>query len=221
MTWREFLQAHRRSMLAVDFFTVETMWLQRLYVLFFIELGSRRVHVAGCTPNPSAPWVTQQARQLTWTRADRPESFRFLIRDRDQKFTDSFDEVFRSHGFEIIRTPFRAPQANGVAERFVRTVRSECLDWLLLLNHQHLERVVLRQYSIGVAWRRSGVVHRQARRGTPGFPRRNAVTNMIALERRRNTYARPSAPRRHVDRRQHRADGRPWPSGCASFVAMM
>ena len=92
MTWREFVRAHRRSMLAVDFFTVETMWLQRLYVLFFIELGSRRVHVAGCTPNPSAPWVTQQARQLTWTLAERPESFRFLIRDRDQKFTDGFDD---------------------------------------------------------------------------------------------------------------------------------
>ena len=142
MTWREFVRAHRRSMLAVDFFTVETIWLQRLYVLFFIELGSRRVHVAGCTPNPSAPWVTQQARQLTWTLAERPESFRFLIRDRDQKFTDSFDDVFRSNGLEIIRTPFRAPQANGVAERFVRTVRSECLDWLLILNHQHLERVL-------------------------------------------------------------------------------
>jgi len=140
--WREFLRAHRRSMLAVDFFTVETIWLQRLYVLFFIELGSRRVHIAGCTPNPSAPWVTQQARQLTWTLAECPERFRFLIRDRDQKFTDSVDEVFRSDGIEIIRTPFRAPQANGVAERFVRTVRSECLDRLLILNNQHLERVL-------------------------------------------------------------------------------
>jgi hypothetical protein len=80
----------------VDFFTVETIWLQRLYVLFFIELGSRRVHIAGCTPNPSAPWVTQQARQLTWTLAERSESVRFLIRNRDQKFTESFDEVFRT-----------------------------------------------------------------------------------------------------------------------------
>jgi putative transposase len=142
MTWREFLRTHRRSMLAVDFFTVETIWLQRLYVLFFIELGSRRVHVVGCTPNPSAPWVTQQARHLTWTLAARPESFRFLIRDRDQKFTDSFDEVFRSDGMEIIRTPFRAPEANGVAERFVRTVRSECLDWLLIRDQQHLEQVL-------------------------------------------------------------------------------
>ena len=134
-------RTHRRSLLAVDF-TVDTIWLQRLYVLFFTELSSRRVHVAGCTPNPSAPWVTQQARQLTWTLAERPESFRFLIRDRDQKFAQGFDEVFRSSGLEIIRTPFRAPQANGMAERFVRTVRSECLDWLLILNVPHLERVV-------------------------------------------------------------------------------
>ena len=142
MTWREFVRAHRHSMLAVDFFTVETIWLQRLYVLFFIELGSRRVHVAGCTPSPSAPWVTQQARQLTWTLAGRPERVRFLIRDRDLKFTDRFDEVFRSDGIEIVRTPVRAPQANGVAERFVRTVRSECLDWLLVLNAQHLEHAL-------------------------------------------------------------------------------
>jgi putative transposase len=89
MTWREFVHAHRRSMLAVDFFTVETIWLQRLYVLFFIELGSR-VHRAGCTPNPSAPWVIKQARQLTWTLAERAEEFRLLIRDRDQKFTEGF-----------------------------------------------------------------------------------------------------------------------------------
>jgi transposase InsO family protein len=142
MTWREFVRAHRRSMLAVDFFSVETIWLQRLYVLFFIELESRRVHVAGCTPNPTAPWVTQQARQLTWTLAECPESFRFLIRDQDQKFTNGFDDVFRGSGLEIICTPFRAPQANGVAERFVRTVRSECLDRLLILNDQHLARVL-------------------------------------------------------------------------------
>jgi putative transposase len=129
-------------MLAVDFFTIETIWLQRLYVLFFIELGSRRVHLAGCTANPSAPWVIQQARQLSWTLAERSEPMRFLIRDRDQKFTDHFDNVFRSDGIEVVRTPFRAPQANGVAERFVRTVRSECLDWVLILNQQHLERIL-------------------------------------------------------------------------------
>ena len=142
MTWREFVRAHRQSLLAVDFFTVETIWLQRLYVLFFIELGSRRVHLAGCTPSPNAPWVTQQARHVTWTLAERPERVRFLIRDRDQKFTHGFDEVFRGDGIAIVRTPFRAPQANGVAERFVRTARSECLDWMLILNQQHLARVL-------------------------------------------------------------------------------
>jgi putative transposase len=141
-SWREFVQAHRQSLLAVDFFTVETIWLQRLYVLFFIELGSRRVHVAGCTPNPSAPWVVQQARQLSWTLAERSEPMRFLIRDRDQKFTERFDDVFRSEGIEVVRTPCRAPQANGVAERFVRTTHSECFDRLLILNQQHLERIL-------------------------------------------------------------------------------
>jgi transposase InsO family protein len=138
MTWREFVRAHRHSMIAVDCFTVETIWLQRLYVLFFIELASRRVHLAGCTPNPSAPWVTQQAPQFTWTLAERSARVRFLIRDRDQTFSDACDEVFRSAGVEILRTPYRAPQANGMAERFVRTARSECLDWRLVRNAEHL-----------------------------------------------------------------------------------
>jgi hypothetical protein len=100
------------------------------------------VHFAGCTSNPSAPWVTQQTRQPTWTIAGRPTPVRFLIRDRDQKFTDSFDGVFLSERIQIIRTPFLAPQANGVAERFVRTVRSEFLDCLLVLNAAYLDRVV-------------------------------------------------------------------------------
>lgn len=110
--------------------------------MFFIELGSRRVHLAGCTPNPTAAWITQQARQMTWNLSEGHEVFRFVIRDRDQKFSDSFDEIFRGNGIEIIRTPFRAPQANGIAERFVRTVRSECLDWLLILDQRHPERVL-------------------------------------------------------------------------------
>jgi len=103
MTWREFIPAHRHSLVAVDFFTVDTIWLQRLYVVFFIELGSRRVHLAGCAPNPSGPRVVQQARQLTWTLEHRSKSLGFLLRDRDQKFTDTFDEVFGSHGIESPR----------------------------------------------------------------------------------------------------------------------
>jgi putative transposase len=140
--WHAFLRAQASSMLAVDFFTVETFSLQRLYVLFFIELGSRRVHLAGCAANPTGAWVTQQARQFAWTLQDRPESFRFLIRDRDGKLTRDFDAVFGSEGIKIIKTPVRAPKANAVAERFVRTVRSECLDWLLIVNRRHLERVL-------------------------------------------------------------------------------
>jgi putative transposase len=142
LCWRQFLRAQAHSMLAVDFFTVETVRLQRLYVLFFIELGSRRVRLAGCTANPSGDWVIQQARQFAWTLSERSTPARFLVRDRDSKFTRDFDTVFRSEGIEIVQTPFRAPKANAIAERFVRTARSECVDWLLILNRRHLERVL-------------------------------------------------------------------------------
>jgi putative transposase len=142
LSWRAFLRAQAQSILAVDFFTVETISLQRLYVLFFIELGSRRVHLAGCTANPSGDWVAQQARQFAWTLQERPSQFRFLIRDRDSKFSRDFDTVFRSERIEIVKTPVRAPKANAIAERFVRTVRSECLDWLLIVNRRQLERAL-------------------------------------------------------------------------------
>ncbi len=142
LSWRAFLRQQAHSMLAVDFFTVETVALRRLYVLFFIELGSRRVHLAGCTANPTGEWVTQRARQFAWTLQEQPSRFRFLIRDRDAKFTRSFDAVFASEGIRIVKTPVRAPKANGFAERFVGTVRRECLDWLLIVNRRHLEHVL-------------------------------------------------------------------------------
>jgi hypothetical protein len=129
-------------MMAVDFFSVDTVWLQRLYVLFFIEVGSRCVHLAGCTANPDGEWVTQQARQAAWKFAEREQPVRFLIRDHDRKFTGSFDAVFEAQGTGIIRTPIQAPEANGIAERFVRTVRNECLDWMLIVNARHLERTL-------------------------------------------------------------------------------
>jgi putative transposase len=142
LSWRAFLRQQAQSMLAVDFFTVETISLQRLYVLFFIELRSRRVHLAGCTANPTGAWVTQQARQFAWRLQEQPSRFRFMIRDHDSKFTRSFDAVFASEGIQAVKTPVRAPKANAIAERFVHTVRAECLDWLLILNRRHLEHVL-------------------------------------------------------------------------------
>jgi putative transposase len=143
-SWREFLGQQAASVLACDFFTVETITLRRYYVLFFIELGSRRVHIAGCTTNPTGSWVTQQARNLSFT--DVFDRMRFLVHDRDSKFSAAFDEVFRSEGIRVIQTPVRAPQADAYAKRFVRTVRTECLDWLLILGRRHLEHV-LRTYT--------------------------------------------------------------------------
>ena len=146
-TWRAFLAQHRDQLLACDFFTVDTLFLQRLYVLFFIELGSRRLHLAGCTATPDAAWVTQQARQLSWQLQEahgRPLGF--LIRDRDGKFPASFDRVFASEGLAVVKTPPQTPDANAVAERVVRTIRTECLDQVLIVNKAHL-RSVLAHYT--------------------------------------------------------------------------
>ena len=141
-TWAEFLSSQASSMLACDFFSVDTVLLKRLYVLFFIELDTRRAYVAGVTAHPTGSWVVQQARNLTMVLEDRVHPVKFLIRDRDTKFTSSFDEVFRAEGIRIIRTPIRAPQANAFAERFVGTVRRECLDRMLIFGRRHLERVL-------------------------------------------------------------------------------
>ncbi len=125
-SWREFLRAQATSIVACDFFTVESVFLRRYYVLFFIAHASRRAWLAGCTTNPTGGWVTQQARNFGLDFTD--QGARFLIRDRDSKYSRSFDEVFRSDGVRTVKTPVRAPKANAIAERFVRTVRSECLD---------------------------------------------------------------------------------------------
>jgi putative transposase len=143
-TWSGFLRSQAQAILALDFFTVETAWLRTMYVLFAIHLGSRRVHVVGVTKNPDSAWVTQHARNLAM--GERLEGIRFLIRDRDSKFSGPFDEVFRSEGVRIVKTPIRAPRANAFAERWVRTVRAECLDWMLMLGRRHLE-LVLRVYA--------------------------------------------------------------------------
>jgi putative transposase len=141
-SWRTFIHAQAASMIACDFFTVDTASFRRIYVLFFIELQTRRVRVAGCTTNPHGAWVVQQARNLSLGLGERPEPLRFLVHDRDSKFSGAFNEVFQTEGVTVIKTPVRAPNANAYAERWVRTVRAECLDWLLVTGRRQLERVL-------------------------------------------------------------------------------
>jgi hypothetical protein len=129
---------YQEQLLACDFFTVETLFLQTIYVLMFIEIGSRRVHFAGCTAHPNGAWVTQQARQIMWELTDREPNIRFLIRDNDEKFTTGFDAVFGSEGIDVIPTPIRAPNANAFMERWIRSARDESLDKLLIINQTHL-----------------------------------------------------------------------------------
>jgi transposase InsO family protein len=145
-----FLRAQASHIVATDFFTVDTLTLKRLYVLFFIELGRRRVWITGVTDHPHAAWVTQQARNITRDLEDEGVQIEFLLRDRDTKYVSSFDTVFTSGGAQVLRTPFRTPNANAHAERFVRTVRTECLDHLLIVNARDLERILrtyLRHYN--------------------------------------------------------------------------
>ena len=144
-SWKEFLACQASGILACDFFAVETVWLETLYVLVLIELASRRVHLAGVSAHPCSTWVTRQARNLCFELDGRETPVSFLIHDRDAKFSDTFAEVFRMEGVRVIRAPIRSPKANVFAERFVKTARCECLDHLLIFGERHLRRV-LREY---------------------------------------------------------------------------
>jgi transposase InsO family protein len=142
LAWPAFPRAHAAGLLACDCFSVETVRLQVLYALFFIDVGTRRVFVAGCTAHPTAAWVTQQARDLTWALDEAGVRPAVLPHDRDAKFSSSFDAIFTGQGVRVVRTPVRVPRANAFAEWWAGTVRRECLDWLLILGPRHLERVL-------------------------------------------------------------------------------
>jgi putative transposase len=141
-SWGHFLRAQAEGILACDLFHVDTVFGKRIYVLFFIEHATRAVHNMGVTANPTGAWVCQQARNLLMDLGERAEDIRFLIRDRDAKYTRVFDELFASLGVRVIQTLVWAPRANAIAERWVGTVRRECTDRLLIYNERRLRRVL-------------------------------------------------------------------------------
>ena len=142
MSWKQFLAAHAQSLIAADFLSVDTIFFKRLYVLIYVHLASRRVLLAGCTARPDEAWMTQQARNLIWRLEDEGFKLRFVVHDRDKKFAAKADHMLRSTGARVIVTPLMAPRANAHRERLVGTIRRECLDWMLVMNQQHLQTIL-------------------------------------------------------------------------------
>jgi len=177
--WRHLMTHYKDQILACDFFTIETIRLQTIYVLFFIELGTRRIHFAGCTEKPDTIWMTQQARELVWDLDDSSRTFRFLIHDHDTQFSSLFDNVFISESINVIHTPYQAPKANSCAERWVRSVREECLDHILIINQNHLHRVVKEYVNYYNHHRPHQGIHQQ-------FPISGPRHNRYGLVRRHN-----------------------------------
>ena len=194
LTWRQFLAAHASTIVATDFFTIDTVFFKRLYVVFFVHLANRRVLAATSTSEPNSACVTQQARNLSWKLADDGIGVRVLIHDRDRKFAKSFDAVFEAEGARVILTPLMAPRANAHAERWVGSARRECLDWMLILSQRHLESV-LSEYCAhynGERPHRSCGLRPPASRGEPIIGLEGTISRRARLGGLLSDYSRAS-----------------------------
>jgi putative transposase len=182
-TWRQFLTSQAAGLLACDFMHVDTVFLKRLYVFFVMEIETRRIRILGITANPTGAWTAQQARNLLVDLDERADQFKFLIRDRDGKFSRVFDGVLDSSGIRIIKTPPRSPRANSYAERFVGTLRREC-DHLLIYGERHLRRVL-------TDYERHYNAHRahQSRGQRPPLHDPDQPIDLTAVVKRRTTVA--------------------------------
>ncbi|EFE72216.1 integrase catalytic region [Streptomyces viridosporus ATCC 14672] len=210
-TWREFLTAQAEGIIACDFVHIDLVDLRRVYALVFLEHGTRRLHIAGVTAHPTGPWTVQQARNPVIELGVRADSLRFLLRDRDAKYTESFDAVFAADDIEVVRTAPRAPRMNAHCERVIGTLRREVLDHLLICSEAHARQALdayARHYSRHRPHQARGQLPPLAHKHPaprPAWPRADSSAPECSAALSTSTDTQPDQQRRVSER--HRSAG--------------